>query len=100
MIFSYFYTLVFLVIILLLLNIINRFVFMRFLKGLPGNLGELSINDFLDAQNFERILRKLSPEQQERATKTRSWLIRIIFTMAAVILLIIAIGILTFIKKS
>lgn len=98
MVFNYFYTIAILVGVLLLLNILNRIVFMRFVKTLPASAANLSINDLLDVKNFEKLIRNLDPAAREKAEKTRAWLIRIILSMFLVILLIIVVGVLSFIK--
>lgn len=98
MVFNYFYTIVFLVSVLLLLNIINRIVFMRFVKRLPSSSGGMKINDLLDQETFGKLIRNLDPVARERAELTRSWLIRIIIMMFVVIILIIIVGVLSYLK--
>jgi|GEM_PF-3468558 len=96
---THFHTIIFLVSVLLILNIINRIVFIRFLRRLPHLGSEMKINDLLDAQQFEKLLRDMDPEQRKKATRTRTWLIRIILAMAVVIISIIITGVLLFIMK-
>lgn len=98
MVFNYFYTIVFLVSVLLFLNIVNRILFMRFVRSLPASPTGLQINDLLDAQKFEKMIRKLDPALRDKATATRAWLIRIIVTMLVVIILLIIVGVLSFLK--
>lgn len=98
MVFNYFYTIVFLVSVLLFLNIINRIVFMRFVKRMPASAAGLKINDVLDQAIFKKLIQKMDPAARRKATQTRSWLIRVIITMFVVILLIIIVGILSYIK--
>jgi len=98
MVFNYFYTIVFLVSVLLLLNIANRLLFMRFIKSLPSTAVDLKINDLLDQATFEKLIQKMNPTARSKAIRTRSWLIRIIITMFVVILLIIIVGVLSYIK--
>lgn len=98
MVFNYFYTIVILVSVLLFLNIINRIVFMRFVKSLPFGASGLKINDILDQASFEKLIRKLDAAAMEKAIRIRSWLIRIIISMFVVILLIIVVGVLSYIK--
>lgn len=98
MVFNYFYTIVFLVSVLLFLNIVNRILFMRFVKSLPASSTGLQINDLLDSQKFEKLIRKLEPEMRNKATNTRTWLIRIIVSMFVVIILLIIVGVLSFLK--
>lgn len=98
MVFNYLYTIVFLVSVLLILNIANRILFMRFVKRLPAMPAGLKINDLLDQETFAKLISKLDPPAQERALKTRSWLIRIIVTMFVVIILLIIVGVLSFIS--
>lgn len=97
MVFNYFYTIVILVSVLLFLNIVNRILFARFVKNLPAVSSGLKINDLLDQDTFEKIVLKMDPADREKALKTRSWLIRIIITMFVVILLIIIVGVLSYI---
>ncbi|MBY5957860.1 hypothetical protein KUV50_06950 [Membranicola marinus] len=97
MVFNYFYTIVFLVSVLLFLNIINRILFMRFVKRLPATQAGLKVNDLLDQKTFANLIGKLNSQEQEKAIKTRSWLIRIIVAMFVVIVLIIIVGILSYI---
>lgn len=98
MVFNYFYTIVILVSVLLFLNIINRILFMRFVKSLPASSTGLQINDLLDIQKFEKLIRKLDPDMRKKATNTRTWLIRIIVSMLVVILLLVFVGVLSFLK--
>ncbi len=98
MVFNYFYTIVFLVSVLLFLNIVNRIFFMQFVKRLPSSAAGLKINDLLDQATFKKLTQKMDPTARRKATQTRSWLIRIIITMFVVILLIIIVGILSYIK--
>ncbi len=98
MVFNYFYTIVFLVSVLLFLNIINRIVFMRFVRILPPSVAGLQINDLLDAGKFEKLMQKMEPAVRAKAEKTRSWLIRIIIAMFIVIVLIIVVGVMSYIK--
>lgn len=98
MVFTYFHTIVFLVVVLLILNVVNRIVFMRFVKRLPVTSGELKINDVLDRNTFDRMIIKLDKSARQRAGNTRSWLIRIIISMFVVIVLIIIVGVMSYIK--
>jgi len=99
MIITQFHTIIFLVALLLVLNLVTRFVFYRFMKRLPNSGSDLQINDLLDVEKFEKILRRLDPEQRKRASRTRTWLIRISLAMAVVILSIIITGVFLYIMK-
>src|SRR5690625_4907387 len=94
-----FHTIIFLVALLLVLNLVNRFVFYRFRKRLPNSGSDLQINDLMDVDRFEQILLRLDPDQRTRAARTLAWLIRIILAMAVVILSIIIIGVFLYIMK-
>ena len=98
MVFNYFYTIVFLVSVLLLLNIINRIVFLRFVNSLPSPNKDLKINDLLDQAKFEEFTHKMDMAAKKKVIRTRSWLMRIIIIMFVVIVLIIIVGIFSFIK--
>lgn len=98
MVFNYFYTIIILVSVLLFLNIINRIVFMRFVKSLPVTSSNLQMNDLLDVKKFEKLIRNLDPETRKKTEKSRAWVIRIIISMFIVILLLIFVGVLSFIK--
>jgi len=94
-----FYTIVVVVSVLLFLNIVNRILSMRFVNSLPGTKkSDLQINDLLDSQKFEKFIRNLDSKLQNKATKTRTWLIRTIISMFIVILLIVFVGVLLFLK--
>lgn len=99
MVITQFHTIIFLVAVLMVLNIVNRIVFIRFMRRLPGNGSDMKINDLLDVQQFEKLLRDLDPEQRKRATRTRTWLIRIILAMAVVIISILITGVFLFFMK-
>lgn len=100
MAFSYFYTIVFLVACLVFLNIVNRIIFMKFVRLLPGNQQNYTIKDILQDDIFNKIVHRLDPQRKAKAIKLRQRLKQVIFASFFVVLLLIIVAIISFIKQA
>ncbi|GAA5219732.1 hypothetical protein GCM10025777_03620 [Membranihabitans marinus] len=98
MAFSYFYTIVFLVACLVFLNIINRIIFMRFVKLLPDTGRKWTVKDVIQDDIFNNLVKSLNAESKKKATALRQRLKQVIIASFFVILLLIVVAILSFIK--